>query len=73
MVAPVPRLAVRDRAPEMTPTRKMKAAIPRPSQKTGGIAGGTLPKARAPAGAQEIPHPVEARQESGDTHQSARP
>src|SRR3954453_18673490 len=30
-------LVVRERAEETTPTRKMKAAIPRPIQKTGGM------------------------------------
>ena len=42
----LPRLAVRERAPATTPTRKMKAAIPRPIQKTGGIAAATLSKPR---------------------------
>jgi hypothetical protein len=44
VAAPVPMLAVRDLAPEMTPTKKMKAAIPRPIQKTGGITAATIPK-----------------------------
>ena len=40
----------RERAPAMTPTRKMKPAIPRPIQKTGGMGGGTIEPVRRPAG-----------------------
>src|SRR5664279_5414729 len=37
MTAPVRRLAVRERAPEMAPMRKMAPAIPSPIQKMGGM------------------------------------
>jgi hypothetical protein len=47
IAAPLRRLAVRERAPEMAPTKKKTAAIPSPSQKTGGIAAATIPKEEA--------------------------
>ena len=40
------RWSVRDRAPEMTPTRKTNPAIPRPIQKIGGITAATIPNLR---------------------------